>query len=72
MKLTEEWFRQFGRLNSTISDDGIKYELITTDGGLFRGEVFHKDKRAALDELYRDVQEMLWFRCMYIERHRLK
>jgi len=30
MKLTEEWFRQFGRLNSTIGDNGIKYELHTT------------------------------------------
>jgi hypothetical protein len=72
MKLTEEWFRQFGRLNSTIGDNGFKYELVTIEGGTFSGQEYAEDKQAALVELYKDVHAMLWFRCMYIERHRLK
>lgn len=71
MKITKEWFRQFGRLNLSISDEGYRYELIT-DGGMFSGPEHTINEQDSLDDLYIDVREMLWFSCKSDGENRAK
>jgi hypothetical protein len=62
MNLTEEWFRQYGRLDHTISDDGYKFELIT-NSCVFRCNQIVITKGLALQYLFNVVKRELWMEC---------
>jgi hypothetical protein len=62
MKITKEWFRQFGRLNLSISDEGYRYS----------GPEHTINEQDSLDDLYIDVREMLWFSCKSDGENRAK
>jgi hypothetical protein len=65
MKLTEEWFRQFGRLDLSINDEGYQYELITPRCS-FWGTGYATTKKIALHDLFIDLEYYIWTSCKHI------
>lgn len=68
---SEEWFRQYGRLNHTISDNGYRYELVTNEF-VFHGVDYAINREIALLDLLNDVEHELWITCHRMEAGKCK
>jgi hypothetical protein len=68
MKITKEWFRQYGRLDHSIHDGGYKFELIT-NSCVFRCNQIVTTKDLALQYLFGVVKRELWMECCRVDRY---